>query len=78
MHYTCIASVTIDSVIRMDKKNHPQAHLEECKYKIKKIQMSRLINTKLKSDSEPDSELEVESKSDTELMAKLKSRSDSE
>ena len=76
MHYTCIASITIDSVMRMDKKNHPQVYLEECKYKIKKIQMSRFINTKLKSDS--DSELEVESRSDTELMAKLKSSSDSE
>ena len=32
----------------------------------KKIQMSRLINTELKSDSDS----EVESKSDAELMAK--------
>ena len=54
------------------KKNHPQVYLEECKYKIKKIQMSRFMNAELKSDSE----LEVESKSDTELMAKLKSSSD--
>ena len=58
--------------MRMDKKNHPQVYLEECKYKIKKIQMSRFMNAELKSDSE----LEVESKSDTELMAKLKSSSD--
>ena len=47
MHYTCIASITIDSVIKMDKKNYPQVYLEECKYKIKKIQMSRFINTEL-------------------------------
>ena len=60
------------------KKNHPQVYLEECKYKIKKIQMSRFINTELKSDSDSDSELEVGSKSYTELMAKLKSDSDSE
>ena len=60
------------------KKSHPQVYLEECKYKIKKIQMSRFINTELKSDSDSDSELEVGSKSDTELMAKLKSDSDSE
>ena len=76
MYYTCIACITIDSVIRMSKKNHPQVYLEECKYKIKKIQMSRFINAELKSDSESDSE--AESKSDTELMAKLKSDSDSE
>ena len=36
--------------------------------------MSRLINTELKSDSYSDSELEP--KSDTELMAKLKSDSE--
>ena len=75
MHYTCIACITIDSVMRIDKKNHPQVYLEECKYRVKKIQMSRFVNTELKSDSdsEPDSE-----GSDAELMAKLKSDSDSE
>ena len=76
MHYTCIGCITIDSVMRMDKKNYPQVYLEECKYRVKKIQMSRFINTELKSDSESDSE--TESKSDTKLMAKLKSGSDSD
>ena len=76
--YTCIACITIDSVMRMDKKNHPQVYLEECKYRIKKIQMSRFINTELKSDSDSESDSEAESKSDPELMAKLKSRSDSD
>ena len=76
MHYTCIACITIDSVMRMDKKNHLQVYLEECKYRIKKIQMSRFINTELKSDSVSESDLEAESKSDTELMAKLRSDSD--
>ena len=70
MHYTCIACITIDCVMRMDKKNFPQVYLEECKYKIKKMQMSRFINTDLDSDSESDSE------PDDELMAKLKSDSD--
>ena len=36
MHYTCIACVTIDSVMRMDKKNYPQVYLDECKYRVKK------------------------------------------
>ena len=35
MLYTCIACITIDSVMRMDKKNYPQVYLEECKYKVK-------------------------------------------
>ena len=72
MHYTCIACITIDSVMRIDKKNHPQVYLEECKYRVKKIQMSRFINTELKSDSGSDSD------SDAELITKLKSNSDSE
>ena len=29
MHYTCIACITIDSVMRMDKKNHLQVCLED-------------------------------------------------
>ena len=60
IHYTCIACVTIDSVMRMDKKYFPQVYLEECKYKIKKIQMPRFINAELKSDSDSDSEAEPE------------------
>ena len=68
MHYTCIACITINSVIKMEKKNYPQVHLEECKNKISKIQMSRFINTELGSGLE----------SDAELMIKLESDSDSE
>ena len=41
MHYTCIASITIDSVMKMDKRNYPQVYLEESKYRVKKIEMSR-------------------------------------
>ena len=63
MYYTCIACITIDSVIRMNKKNYPQVYLEECKYKIKKIQTPRFINTELETDSEPD--LETDSEPDT-------------
>ena len=33
MHYTCIVCITIDSVMRMEKKYHPQVYLEECKYR---------------------------------------------
>ena len=83
MHYTCISCITIDSVLKIDKKNHLQVYLEECKYRVKKIQMSRFIKTELKSDSDSSgSELDSEkigSKFEAELMAKLqKSGSDSE
>ena len=56
MHYTGISFIIIDSVMRMDKKNYPQVYLEECKYRVKKTQMSKFINAKLESDSESDSE----------------------
>ena len=71
MHYTCIACITIDSVTIIDKKNHLQVYLEECKYRTKKIKMPRFINTELKSNLESQSDSEAESKSDTGLMAKL-------
>ena len=58
------------------KKNYLQIYLQECKYKVKKIQMSRFISTEPESDSESDSE--AESKSDTELMANLESNPDPE
>ena len=69
-HYTCIACITIDSVMRMEKKNYPQVYLEECKYKIKKRKMDKFIEAEIESESE--------SESDTELEAKLESASDSE
>ena len=75
-HYTCIACITIDSVMRMENKNYPQVYLEECKYRMKKTKISKFIEAELESDSE--SEPESESKSDTELMAKLESGSNSE
>ena len=80
MHYTCIACIVIDSAMsmRMNKKNYPQVYLEQCKYKAKKIQMSRFISTELESESDSQSDSEAESKSDIELMAKLKSSSDSD
>ena len=56
--------------MRMEKESYPQVYLEECKYKVKKIKMSKFINTELESESE--SELEP----DTELDAKLESDSE--
>ena len=68
MHYSCIACITIDSVINFNKKNDPQVYLEECKYRIKETQMSKFIKNQLKSDSESNSDLDLD---DKELMAKL-------
>ena len=71
MHCICIVCVAIDSVMRMKKENYPLVYLEECKYKVKQIQMCRFINAELESVSDSYSEAE----SDMELIARLKSGS---
>ena len=64
IHYTSIACITIDSVMKMDEKYFSQVYLEECKYKIKKIQMSTFINTELVSFSDDYSDSESDDDSD--------------
>ena len=59
-HYTCIVCITIDSVMRMERKNYLQVYLEECKYKINKTKMTKFIEAELKSDSESALESEIE------------------
>ena len=76
VHYTCIACITIDSVMKMKKMNYPQVYLEECKYKIKKIEISKFINTDLESESQSESGSGLES--DTESQPKSELKSDSE
>ena len=64
MNYTYIACMTIDSVMKMEKKNYPEVYLEECKYRMKKTKMPKFINTKLKSEAELESDSKLESKSE--------------
>ena len=65
-YYTCIACITIDSIIRMNKKKYPLVYLDECKYKGKKIHTPRFINTELETVSESDVETDSESNTTTE------------
>ena len=60
-YYTCIACVTLDSVLKMNKENYPQVYLEECKYKVKKINTPRFINIELEIDRKPDVEADLDS-----------------
>ena len=57
IHYTCIACITIDSVMRMEKKSYPQVYLE-CECKPKKIKMTKFIDIELESESELESDTE--------------------
>ena len=65
-HYTCIACITIDSIMRTVKENYPQVYLEECKYKMKKAKNTKFIEAELKSESELEPDIELELKSGSE------------
>ena len=54
-HNSCIACISIASVMRIER-NYPQVYLEECMYKIKKKKMSEVIDFELELDSSSDSE----------------------
>ena len=61
MHYTCIACITIDFVMRMEKKNYPQVYLEEWKHRMKKRKMTKFIEAELESGSDSGLESDIES-----------------
>ena len=60
MYYTCTACITVDSVLRINKKNYPQVYLQQRKYKIKKTQMPKFMKNELKSDSDSDLDSDLE------------------
>ena len=63
----CLSIITIDSVIKANKKYYPQTLLEECKYIQEKIKIEDYINEKLEeSESDSDSNNEIESDIDNE------------
>ena len=67
-HYTCIACITIDSVMGIKKKK-----ISACLFRGIQIQNKKDKNVEAELKSESESELE----SNTELKAKLESASDS-
>ena len=58
VEYVCISCISIDSVLKADRKYYPQVYLEQCKYKIKKKRNEesyRLLNS-LNTDSDYESD----------------------
>ena len=49
-HYTCISTIDIDSVLKIDKKTFPKAYLEQCKYKLKKRKPLNFIDSEIIDD----------------------------
>ena len=57
VEYACIACISVDSVLQVDKKNYPQVYSEQCKYKMKKREIKSFIDDyeiELDSDYESD------------------------
>ena len=65
VHYTCIACITIDSIIRMEKILFTGL-FRRVQIQIKKTKMTKFINTELESESESESGTELQSKSELE------------
>ena len=51
----CIACISIDSVLKIDK-NYPQVYLEQCKYKVKKRELKSFIDYEIDLDSDYESD----------------------
>ena len=52
VQYTCISCTSINSVLRVNKKNYPQVYLEQCKYRMKKRKLKSFIDYKVDISSE--------------------------
>ena len=50
--YACIACISVDSVLKVDKKNYPQVYLEQCKYKAKNRESKNFIDYEIDLDSD--------------------------
>ena len=60
MHCNYIACITIDFVMRMEKKNYLQVYLEERKYRMKNTKITKFIEGELESESESELESDIE------------------
>ena len=59
--YKCVSLISLDSIIKINKKYYPQTLLQECVYKLINKKVENIItNTDLDSSSESDNELDYE------------------
>ena len=54
--YVCIPAIDIDSVLKVNKKVYPQAYLEQCKYKLKKMKPVDFIDFEIIDESDDESD----------------------
>ena len=51
IEHACISRISVDSVLKVEKKNYPQVYLEQCKYKIKMREIKSFIDYEIDLDS---------------------------
>ena len=57
--YKCVSLISLDSIIKINKKYYPQTLLQECVYKLINKKVENIItNINLESSSESDNELD--------------------
>ena len=54
----CIAAISVDSVLRIEKKNYPQVYLEQCKYKTKRRKPVDFIDVEVDLSSDDSNDLD--------------------
>ena len=54
IEYECISCISVDSVLKIEKRYYPQVYLEQCQYKAKERKFKNLIEYDLDSDYESD------------------------
>ena len=67
-HYICIPAIDIDSVIKIDKRAYPQAYLEQCNYKLKKIKRLNFIDDKIIDDDDTDDSYDSNNKNKNDFI----------
>ena len=59
-HCICISAIDINSVLKIDEKEYPQAYLEKCKYKLKKKKIvNYIVDEIIDENSDSDSDVEI-------------------
>ena len=56
IEYACIACISVDSVLELDKKNYPHVYLEQCKYKEKTRESKSFVDYEIDLDSDYESD----------------------
>ena len=56
LHYSYIAAICIDSVLKLIQENYPQVYLEQRKYKQKKKKLIDFIGAELENSSDDDND----------------------